>query len=155
MPTLTKTTVGLNLLRDSNSGAANDTITYVSLGTGTTAPSAGDVKLVAEVFRKKVTSYANGTTGEILVSMYLAPGDANGFDIEIHAYQYFTRCTVLVSMYLAPGDANGFDIEEVGFWGGNASSTPNSGVLIGRGLWSHNPKVSTESIQFQLDWIYS
>ncbi len=126
MPTLTKTTVGLNLLRDSNSGAANDTITYVSLGTGTTAPSAGDVKLVAEVFRKKVTSYANGTTGEILVSMYLAPGDANGFDIE-----------------------------EVGFWGGNASSTPNSGVLIGRGLWSHNPKVSTESIQFQLDWIYS
>ena len=126
MPTLTKTTVGLNLLRDSNSGAANDTITYVSLGTGTTAPSAGDVKLVAEIFRKKVTSYANGATGETLISMYLAPGDANGVDIE-----------------------------EVGFWGGNANSTPNSGVLLGRGLWSHNPKANTESINFVLDWTYS
>src|SRR5260221_12132782 len=125
MPTITKTDVGLNLIRSSNSGTANDIITYVSLGTDSTVPTTGDIKLGAEVFRKKITSYVNGITGEIFISMYLAPGDTVGTAIA-----------------------------EVGFWGGNASNTPNSGVLLARGLYSHT-KTAVASIQFVLDWLYS
>ena len=125
MPTITKTDVGLNLLRSSNSGTANDTITYVSFGTDNTAPTTANIKLGAEVYRKKITSYANGATGEILVNLYLAPGDI-------------------------PGIA----IAEVGFWGGNATNAPNSGVLLARGLYSHT-KTDVESIQFVLDLQYS
>jgi len=127
MTAITKTTVGLNLLRDGDSGAANPKITYVALGTGTAAPTSGDTTLAAEVFRKSVTSFTNGATGEILINMYLAPGDTIGTDIE-----------------------------EVGFFGGStATSAKDSGVLIGRGLWSHNPKTGLESITFQLDKTYS
>jgi hypothetical protein len=127
MSAITKTDAGLNLARDGDSGANNSKITYVAFGTGTTAPTNADTKLVAEVFRKKVTTYVNGSTGEILVSMYLSPGESVGTDIE-----------------------------EVGFFGGNtATSAKNSGVLIGRGLWVHNPKTNLESITFALDKIYS
>jgi hypothetical protein len=126
MTAITKTNVGLNLKRDGDSGAANPKITYVSLGTGTTAPTSSDTKLVAEVFRKKVTSYTNGSTGEIFVSLYLAPGEAVNVDIE-----------------------------EIGFFGGNATNTPNSGVMLARGLFSHNFKTAIESINFVLDWVYS
>jgi hypothetical protein len=122
MSAITITNAGLNMLRDGLSGANNPIITYVALGTGNTAPSAGDTQLVAEVFRKAVTSYLNGSTGEILINMYLAPGDAVGDGIQ-----------------------------EVGFFGGNsASPLANTGVLLARGLYSHT-KLNTESIQFQLD----
>jgi hypothetical protein len=126
MTVITKATVGLNLLRDSNSGAQSGVISYVALGTSNTAPTSADVKLGNEVFRKKVTSWTQGANGEILINLYLSPTDAVGFDIE-----------------------------EVGFFGGNATSVVNSGVLLAHGLFTHNPKTNAESIQFQLDAIYS
>ncbi|SRR5260221_434703 len=121
MPAITITDNGRNLFRDSLSAAQNIKISYVALGTGTTAPTTGDTQLVAEVFRKKVTSYTNGSTGIINISLYLAPADSVGTDIE-----------------------------EVAFYGGNASVTPNSGVMLARGLFSHNPKTNLESITFTL-----
>lgn len=123
MTAIQKTNGWLNLTRDGSSGANNPKITYVALGTGTNAPTIGDTQLQTEVFRKAVTSYTNGGTGEVIVSMYLGPNDAIGADIE-----------------------------EVGFFGGNAATSAlNSGILLARGLWSHNPKTGVESIVFQID----
>ena|SRR5487761_1151534 len=125
--TVTKTNIGLNLWRDGEAGVNNPTITYVALGNGTNAPTAGDTTLQNETFRKQVTTQTDGTTGEILITMYLGPND----DI-------------------------GADIEEVGFFGGStATSTPNTGILVAHGLWSHNPKANTESITFTLDTTFS
>lgn len=127
MTAITKTTVGLNLLRDSWSGAQNPKITYVALGSSSTAPTVNDTQLNAETFRKKVTSYTQGATGEELINLYLSPTDAVGLDIE-----------------------------EVGFFAGaSASGTRNSGVLVAHGLYSHANKLSTESIQIQFDGIIS
>jgi len=127
MTVIQKTNGWLNLIRDSSSGAVNPKITYVALGTGTTTPAITDTQLQAEVFRKAVTSYSVGGTGEILISLYLGPTDAVGVDIE-----------------------------EVGFFAGSsATSALNSGTLIAHGLWSHNSKTNVESIVFQLDEIVS
>jgi hypothetical protein len=120
--TYTLTTAGHNLYRDASQGAANAKITYAALGTGSTAPNVLDTRLGAEVFRKKVTSYTN--TG--------SPGE------------------VIISMYLSPAEAIGVAIAEVGFFGGNATGTVNSGILFVRGLYSHT-KTALESITFPLD----
>jgi len=122
MSAITITTAGRNLERDGSSGAQNPRITYVALGTDSTAPVVGNTQLGAEVFRKAVTSYTNGTDGEILINMYLAPSDLVGTTIA-----------------------------EIGFFGGNATKTANSGTLLARGLYSHT-HINTESIQFQLDY---
>ena len=127
MSTIQITNAGSNLYRDSSSGASVPKITYVALGTSTTSPTAADTKLGAEVFRKAVTSYTNGTTGEILINMYLAPLDSVGTDIE-----------------------------EVGFFGGTSpTGTANTGVLLARGLWHHSPKTNLESITFSLDFTFT
>ncbi len=106
-------------------GANTSVIKYVALGTSNTAPTAGDHTLGAETFRKAVTSFTNGAS--------------NG--------------EVLINMYLAPGDAVGNNIQEVGFFGGGAAtSSANTGVLLAHGLYAHNPKTAVESIQFQLDF---
>src|SRR5438270_4342460 len=108
MSAITITNAGHNLIRDGLSGANKSLIIYVALGTSSTAPTAADTRLGSETFRKKVTSYTNGATGEIFINMYLAPGDSVGTNIQ-----------------------------EVGFFGGNsATSVANSGVLLGRGLYS-------------------
>lgn len=123
MATIQKTNGWLNLIRDGSAGANNPKITYVALGTGTSTPTAAQTQLDNEVFRKAVTSYTNGATGEIFVSMYLGPTDAVNVDIE-----------------------------EVAFYGGNSATTAlNSGVMLARGLWSHNSKTGVESIVFQID----
>jgi len=119
---ITITTAGRNLLRDGESGAQNPKITYVALGTDSTAPDVGQTALIAEVFRKAVTSYTNGGTGEILINMYLSPSDLVGISVQ-----------------------------EVGFFAGNATKTANSGTLLARGLYAHT-KTGVESIQFQLDF---
>ncbi len=125
MAAITITNDGLNLLRNGMEGADNPLITYVALGTSNTTPTANDHTLGSEVFRKAVTSYANGAS----------PGE------------------ILISMYLSPNDAVGDNIQEVGFFGGSsATSAANTGVLLARGLYSHNPKTNTESITFQLDF---
>lgn len=125
MPTITYTltTAGHNLFRDGAQGAVNPKITYAALGTSSTAPTANDTRLGAEIFRKKVTSYTNtGATGETIISLYLAPGEVVGVNLA-----------------------------EVGFFGGNsATNTANSGVLFARGLYSHI-KTNLESITFPLD----
>jgi hypothetical protein len=124
MTAITVTNGGLNLLRDCLSGAATaPQIYYVAVGTGSTAPSSSDTQLVAEVFRKAVTSFANGgSVGELLTNMYIAPGDAVGVAIA-----------------------------EVGFFAGpTATASANTGTLLARGLYSHT-HVATESIQLQLD----
>lgn len=125
MSAITVTNAGLNLIRDGLSGANNEKITYVALGTSSTAPAATDTRLGNETFRKRVTSYTNGAS--------------NG--------------EVIINLYLAPGDAVGTGIQEIGFFGGNgASGTVNSGVLLARGLYSHS-KTNLESIQIQLDFV--
>ena len=121
---LTLTNDGHNLLRNGLMGTDNPKMKYFALGTGTTAPTVNDHTLQAEVFRKAVTSFTNGSnTGEALINVYVAPGDAVGANIQ-----------------------------EVAVFGGNsATSTANSGVMLGRALWSHNPKTNMESLQLQLD----
>jgi hypothetical protein len=122
MSAITITDVGRNMLRDALRGASTPLIAYVALGTDNTAPSGANTMLGAEVFRKSVTSYSAGATGEVLINMYLAPTDSVGTGIQ-----------------------------EVGFFGGSsATSAANSGVLLARGLYSHS-HVNTESIIFQLD----
>lgn len=117
------TAAGHNLLRDALAGVSSPAISYIALGNGTTPPTPADVALGNELFRKAISNIVNGNTGELLVSMYLAPNE-----------------------YV------GLDIQEVGVFGGpSASSSPNTGTLIARGLWSHPNKQSTESITFQID----
>ena len=124
MPTITlqKTDVGRNLFRDGAKGANNPLIKFFAIGTGNSSPTTANTRLDTEVFRKAITTYTNGTTGEVLVDVYVAPTDAVGVVIA-----------------------------EVGIFGGSsASSTANSGVLLARGLYSHT-KTNTESILLRLD----
>ncbi len=125
MSAITITNNGLNLLRDGMQGTSNPKITYVALGTDSTTPAVTDTQLGAEVFRKVVSSYTTGSTGETLVNMFLSPSDLVGTTVS-----------------------------EVGFFGGNASATANSGVLLAHGLYSHT-HLGTESIQFTLDYTFS
>ena len=122
MAAITVTAAGRNLIR-----TGSWLPTYVAVGTSSTPPTTSDTQLGAESFRKAVTTYTNGGTGEVLVSMYMAPSD----DV-------------------------GDNIQEVGFIGGaSATSNPNTGVLIAHGLYSHASKSNTESIQFTLDFTIS
>lgn len=120
--TMQKTMVGRDLFRDSTKGAITPVISYFALGTGTTAPVAGDVSLQHEVFRKAITAYSNGADG-----------------------------VVIVNVYVSPIDAVGYNIEEIAIYGGkSASTTANSGTMIARGLFPHGTKTATESFQLQL-----
>lgn len=121
--TILFTAAGLNLFRDSVRGANSDVITYVAIGTGNTPPTANDAQLQNESYRKAVSSYTVGNTGEVIVNAYFAPSEAVGINVQ-----------------------------EIGFYGGNsASSTANSGVLVARGLFPRGQKASTESLQVALD----
>lgn len=119
MATATLTDAGRNMIRDARRGLVIDvSVKYVAVGTSSTAPTAGDTTLGAEVFRKALTTSSSPSTGN---------GD-------------FT-------LYLAPGDAVSVGIQEVGwFAGAGATGTANSGVLIARGLYAHT-KLASESIQ--------
>lgn len=126
MTAITKTNGWLNLLRDDTAGVDLATITWVAVGTGSTAPAATDTTLVSESFRKATTSHTNPATGETIVSVYIGPSDAVGVVIA-----------------------------EVGFFGGDsATSAANSGVLVARGLWSHT-KTNTESLVLKIDATFS
>lgn len=119
--TNTITTVGRNLLRDALRGALSDVeVKYMALGTDSTAPGVGQTQLGAETFRKVITTAAAGATGESVLTCYLAPYDCVG--------------TV---------------IAELGwFAGADATSTPNSGVMVARVLYSpSHTKTNLESIQ--------
>lgn len=125
MPTIamTKTNEWLNVTADGYAGIDNPKITYVAIGSGTSTPSSSQTQLDTETFRKAVTSYSRGGTGELFVNVFLGPSDAVGFDIE-----------------------------EVALFAGNAATTtPNSGRMVARGLWSHPSKSGSESITLSFD----
>jgi hypothetical protein len=125
MAAITITNAGRNLLRDSMKGATTSVIKYVALGSSSTAPAIGDIKLGAEIFRKAVTSYVNGATGEVFINMYLSQSDLAGTTVQ-----------------------------EIGFFGGSAATAiANTGVLLAHGLYSHTHGV--ESITFSLDFLMS
>ncbi len=114
----TLTLAWFNAVVDAMKGDVTDLkIKYIAVGTGETAPTEDDTQLEAEVFRKAVTSQ-------------LSPGDG----------------VLQTLVYLAPNDANAA-IREVGwFAGATATAAANSGILVGRLLWSHD-KDASESIQ--------
>jgi len=113
------TDAGLNMFRDALKGDITDMqIKYVALGNDATAPANADVQLVAEQFRKVVTS-ANVdpvTAGKLYTELYIADTEANAF-----------KC------------------EEIGWFAGvGATATVNMGICIARVLYSRQ-KASTES----------
>jgi hypothetical protein len=123
MPTATLTDAGKNMVRDALRNFVDTRVRYVAIGASSAAPSAGDTALGAEVFRKAMTSSANGATS----------GEA------------------IFTLYLSPQDAVGVGIQEVGWFGGaGASATPGSGVLLARGLYVH-AKTDHESIVTSFD----
>ena len=110
---------GLNMFRDALKGTVTDCkIKYVALGNDPTAPGNNQHILVAEQFRKVVTSQNPDpvTVGKLYTEVYLADTEANTF-----------KC------------------EEIGwFAGANASTTKDTGIMIARVLYSRQ-KSSTES----------
>lgn len=125
MAVLTVTNAALNAVRDNLNGvpgAASLIVTWIAWGTGTQATPATATQLATEVFRKQITSVANGA----------AAGEG------------------IINGYLAPTDLVGTAITEFALFAGAASSTANSGLMIFYGLYTHT-HVATESIQFQAD----
>lgn len=123
--TLTLTNDGHNYLRDLLIGADSANTIYMAVGNGTSTPVATQHTLDNEQFRRIITSKTTGAS--------IGEG--------------------LIDCILLDGDAVGMDIEEVGvFCGNTATHSSNTGKMLGRALWSHSPKTSTESIQLQLDF---
>lgn len=121
------TNAGKNLDRDGYAGTITDrTLKWVGVGTSSTAPAVTDTQLGAETFRKAMTSYAAGSTG-VMVS----------------------TCSI------APGDIVGTVIQELGwFAGATATGTANTGVMVARVLYSHT-KTSSEILSIQRTDTYS
>jgi hypothetical protein len=119
MATATLTDSGRSLIRDARRGLLTDVkIKYVAIGTTNTAPAAGQTQLFAETFRKIMTVNSSGAAG-----------------------------VGIFTLYLAPGEAVGTNIQEVGWFAGSgATGTANSGVMVARGLYAHT-KAASESIQ--------
>jgi hypothetical protein len=102
-------------------------VKFVALGSSAADLTPNDSKLGNEIFRKAVSSVTPGAN----------PGE------------------LLISLYLAPGDALGKSISEVGFFGGpTATSAANTGTMFARGLFSHSNKNNLESFVFQVDFSF-
>jgi hypothetical protein len=121
MTAVTMTTAGENLVRDAGKGLATFVVSYIAVGTGTTPPTASDTQLVSEVGRY-ATTVSNGTN----------QGEA------------------IYSVTLQTTDQAGVTIQEVGFFGGTATSTANTGTLLGRVLYNH-AKTNSETLQLTFD----
>jgi hypothetical protein len=117
------TDAGLNMFRDALKGDITDCqIKYIGLGNDATAPANDQTTLVAEQFRKIVTSQNVDpvTAGKLYTEVYIADTEANAF-----------KC------------------EEVGWFAGvAASATVDTGICIARVLYSRQ-KSSTESWTFR------
>jgi hypothetical protein len=121
--TLTRTDVSRDLMRDAWRGVNTPHIRYVAVGDDATPTSSGDTKLYSERARKAVTAYTVGGTGELLINFYLSQTDAVGVNIA-----------------------------EIGLFAGvDATDKANTGVMVGRALYSHPGKTNTESITLQID----
>jgi hypothetical protein len=111
--------VALNMFRDSLKGTVTDlAIKRTAWGSSSTANNTGQIKLVAEFGRKAITSQTNGGTGELVTLTYIAPNEANTPKIEELAW----------------------------FAGPLATSTPDSGIMVARVLYSHQ-KTALEALQ--------
>jgi hypothetical protein len=126
MPVIALTLVdaGHNFFGDCAAGVDTWKNIYFAIGNGTSSTIHTRTLLDNEQSRKLVTNVIRGAgVGETL------------FDC-----------------FLSDSDAVGLDIEEIAIFAGlTALSSSNSGKMIGRALWSHNPKTSVESLQLQLD----
>lgn len=109
----------LNMLRDSLKGTVTDSqIKYLAWGSSSTANNAAQTTLVAEFGRVQVTTQTAGATGIVVTVTYVPPDTGN-----------------------TP------KIEELGWFAGAAATgTANTGILVGRVLYSHQ-KTIYEAIQ--------
>lgn len=124
---LTLTDSGHNYFRDCATGADAWKNIYFAVGNGTSSTLHDRTLLDNEQFRKLVTSVVNGgSVGEALFNCFVSDSDAVGLNIQ----------------------------EVAIFAGITASLSSNTGKMIGRALWSHNPKTAQESLQLQLDAIF-
>lgn len=82
------------------------TVTYIAVGTGSTAPVAGDTKLQAELFRKLLSVREISASGDNIAEF---------------------------TVFFTTSEANG-SLSEAGLFGDNASATTDSGILYCRTL---------------------
>lgn len=73
-------TTFLNFARDAIKDDMEDKWSHGAIGTGTTAPTAGDTTLETEVFRKARQETSSGTNTKT-ISSWIASTEANGNDI--------------------------------------------------------------------------
>jgi len=110
---------GRNLVRDLLRGVAYTTgITYVAVGTGSTATVLEDTLLGTEVFRDTITAFTSSNS----------------------------RLTV--QLYLSSADANGSTLTEAGIFGNLATGTANSGTLFARVVHSPIVKTVSISVTY-------
>lgn len=102
--------VGLDMLRDFINGTVTDgEIKYIALGSSTTIPATNQSKLVAEQFRKAITSQTPLAGVGVLETLG----------------------------YLSEAEGNSFKTEEIGWFAGvNASVTVDTGIMVARILYS-------------------
>jgi hypothetical protein len=111
--------VGMDMMRDLLGGAiSTGQIRYLAWGSSDEANDPAQTKLVAEFGRKQITSRSNGLTG-ILYS----------------------------TTYIGPTEGTEQKIEELGwFAGAGATDDPDTGILVGRILYSRQ-KSALEALQ--------
>ena len=107
------------MFRDALKGDVTDCeIKYVALGSDTTAPANAQTALVAEEFRKVVTS---------------------------QNVDPITAGKLYTELYVADTEGNSFKTEEIGWFAGvGATATVNTGIMIARILYSRQ-KSAVES----------
>jgi hypothetical protein len=110
---------GHNLVRDALRGTVTDLkIKYMAIGTGNSAPSAGQVKLDAEVYRQQPTNFTPVSTGVLTTTTVVGP-----------------------SVAIATWN------EVAWFAGASASAAQDTGVMVARVLYNH-AHTNQESVQF-------
>lgn len=114
------TDAGRNLIRDQLLGVdVTPRVSWLGIGADDTPPAAADTQLGDERLRIQLTGSHPGGTGETVTTFYVPPGAAN--DVTIG---------------------------ELGWFAGPATSTPDSGILVARVLYSR-AKVASESLQIE------
>jgi hypothetical protein len=110
---------GLNMIRDVLSGTISDAeIKYVALGSDATEPANSQTQLVAEEFRKIVTSQ---TDDPVTVGV-------------LHT-----------ELFISDAEANSFKTEEIGWFAGAAAGAgADTGIMVARVLYSRQ-KTDEES----------
>lgn len=115
-------TCWINAIRDMYRGSmVNDLeIKYLAWGSDDTANDPSQTTLISEFGRKQVTAQEDGDDGEVITTTYIAPSEGNDETIE-----------------------------EIGwFAGASATSTPDSGILVARILYSRD-KTDLESLEIE------